>query len=186
MKTSIMFCLVGILCYGCSHSSVGPNPNPVSNTAKYKLADANSLAESYNKGLRLMLVVSNTVSSNGSSDNWQFQYSDTAMPPTSYWFHCKNGVVGFDSTCPTGVGTGFIDHKSWFNSDSAFDIAAENGGSQFIAQNPHYTIVASVGIPVAPNPTTQWYIAYQATDNPNILRMRIDASTGQVFPMNTK
>jgi len=187
MKTSIMFCLLGILWFGCSHSSVGPNPNLTANTAKYKLPEVNSLAQSYGKGLRLMLASSENVNPDGTSDTWSFQYSDTSMSPESYWFHCKSNVVGFDSTSPTGVGTGFIDNRSWFNSDSALGIAERNGGSQFRAQNPRYTIVASVGIPVVPNPTTQWYIAYQSTENPATrLLMWIDANTGQVNIGNTK
>ncbi len=187
MKTTMMVCLLSVLWFGCSHNPIAPNANPEQNTARYKLRIMDSLAQSYSKGLQLMLVVSDNVKPNGSSDTWEFQYSDTAMPSTSYWFHCKDGVVGFDSTSPTGVGTGYIDDTNWFNSDSALSIAAQNGGSQFIVQNPHYTITASVGIPVVPNPTTQWYISYQSSDNPaNVLRMRIDASSGQVYPMTVK
>ncbi len=181
MKASIMFCFLGMFWFGCSHSSVGPNPNPASYTAKYRLAEANSVAESYGKGLQLMSVSSRNVNPDGTSDTWSFQYSDTLIPPTSYVFHCKSGVVGFDSACPTGVGAGHIT-QSWFNSDSALSIAEHNGGSQFRAQNPRYTIVASVGIPVVPNPRTEWYIAYQSNDNySNFLMLRIDANSGEVY-----
>ncbi len=185
MKVSIMFCLFGIFSFGCSHNSLGPNPNPVANTAKYKLADANSLAASYGKGLRLMSVYSQNVNHHGTSDKWNFQYSDTSMPPTSYVFHCISEIVGFDSTCPTGVGSGFIENESWFNSDSALAIAEENGGSEFRAQNPHYTITASIGIPVVPNPRTEWYVTYQSSDiYSNFLMLRIDANTGAIIAKN--
>lgn len=187
MKTSVMLFCLSVLCFGCNQSSVGPGPNPEENTAKYKLSDVNSLAGSYGKGLRLMSVSSRDVKPNGTSNTWSFQYFDTSVPPTSYWFHCNSNVVGFDSTCPTGVGTGFIDNRSWFNSDSALSIAEKNGGSDFRAQNPHYTIIASVGIPVVPDPATEWYIAYQSTDNlPKGLYMRIDAHSGEVYLMNAK
>ena len=182
MKTTVMACLLSILWFGCSHNPVSPSPNPEQNTAKYKLGDVDSLAASYGKGLQLMSVSSRNVNQNGTSDTWSFQFSDTSTPPTSYLFHCKSGDVGFDSTCPTGVGSGFIRNKGWFNSDSALAIAEQNGGSQFRAQNPHFTIMASVGIAVVPNPRTEWDITYQSNDSySSLLVLRIDAITGAII-----
>jgi hypothetical protein len=185
MKLTITCCLFGILWFGCSHSSVGPNSDPLPNTAKYKLADVNSLAVSYGKGLRLMSIHGDNINSNGTSSRWTFQYSDTSMPPTSYLFHSISGAVGFDSTRPTGVGSGFIETKSWFNSDSALAIAEKSGGSEFRAQNPHYTITASIGIPVVPNPRTMWYVTYQSSDvYSSFLMLSIDANSGAIIARN--
>ena len=181
MKTSIVLCILGILWFGCSQSPVGPIPDPARNTAKYKLADVDSLAESYGKGLQLVSVTGRNVNTDGTSDTWLFQYSDTSMPQTGYLFHCKSGVVGFDSTSATGVGAGFI-NRSWFNSDSALSIAEQNGGSQFRAQNPHHTILASLRIIAVPNPRMMWEITYQSNDSySSLLVIRIDAISGAII-----
>ena len=183
MRTSIMFCCLVILWFGCSHNSVGPNPNPVANTAKYKLADVNSLAESYGKGLRLVIVMSHQVNNDGTSDKWQYVYTDTAMPHATYWFHADADGAVFDSTTAALIGSGII-YQAWFNSDSALTIADQNGGSQFRTQNPHYTIIASVGEPVVPNPKAYWHVTYQSTDNQSkILELSIDAITGEAVPV---
>jgi hypothetical protein len=186
LKTLTVMCLLGILCIGCNHSSVEtepnpiPNPVPAPNTAAYKLADIDLLAGSYGKGLRLMSVWSQDVHLDGTSGTWNYNYSDTLFPPTSYCFHSTFNSVKFDSTRPTGTGAGFISHN-WLNSDSALMIAEQNGGSLFRTQNPHYKIAASVGIPVVPNAKTCWYITYQSIDNTNSLMLRIDANSGVVI-----
>ena len=186
MKTSIMYCLVGILFLGCSHNSVGPGPNPSPNTAKYKLADVNSLAESHGSGLRLMIVSSDQVNIDGTSDQWQYVYADTASPHSTYWFHANASGVVFDSTTGTLIGPAII-YQNWFNSDSALTIAEQNGGSQFRAQNPHYTLAASLGEPIVPNPKPYWHVTYQSTDNQShILELSIDAMSGQATPVYTK
>ena len=175
--------LPGILCIGCNHSSVEtePNPLPNPNTAVFKLGDVDSLADSFGKGLRLMTVLSQDVHLDGTANTWNYIYSDTLFPPTSYFFHSTFSNVKFDSTHAMGVGAGFIAHN-WFNSDSALIIAEQNGGFQFRNQNPHYTIAASVGVPVVPNPKTCWYITYQSIDNNAILLvLRIDANSGVVI-----
>lgn len=179
MKRSVMLCFIGILFFGCSNNSVGTGNNPVPNTAKYKLADVNSLAESYAKGLRLMIVVSHQVLVDGTSNQWQYVFADTAMPDSTYWFHATTGGVVLDSVSRALIGPGVI-YSYWFNSDSALSIAEQNGGSQFRAQNPHYTIAASLGQPVVPNPRAYWHVTYQSTDSPsNILELSIDAITGK-------
>jgi len=179
-----MFCLLGILWFGCSHNSVGPNPNPASNTAKFKLADANSLAASYGIGLRLLTVASHQVNIDGTSNEWQYVYEDTAMPHNTYWFHNNASGVVFDSTTAALIGSGII-YQTWFNSDSALTIGEQNGGSQFRAQNPHYIIVASIGDPVVPNPKTYWYVTYRSTDDQSkLLALSIDANSGTVIVMS--
>lgn len=183
MRTLITFCFLSILCFGCEESSVGPvpGPAPVINTAAYKLEAVDSLAKSYHKGLRLMTVSSQTVNPYGTSDTWLYQYSDTSMPPTSYWFHSSFNMVRFDSTHPTGVGPGCIT-QHWFNSDSALYISEQNGGSGFRSANPHYAISASVGIPVVPNPRICWYVTYRSVDdNTKSLMLTIDAASGGVI-----
>ncbi len=184
MKTSIVFCSLVILLFGCSRNSVGPSPSPASNTAKYNLVDANSIAQSYGKGLRLVIVMGHQVNIDGTSSEWQYVYTDTAMPHTTYWFHAGASGVVFDSTTATLIGSGII-YQTWFNSDSALTIAEGNGGSQFRTQNPHYTIVASVGEPVVPNPKSYWYITYRSTDDQSkLLALSIDANSGAVIVMN--
>ncbi len=190
MKTSIIICLIGFCCIGCNRSSFEiepnpePNPIPAPNTALYKLGDVDLLAASFGKGLRLMSVWSLDVHFDGTSGTWNYTYSDSLFPPTSYCFHSSFSTVKFDSTRPTGVGAGFISH-SWLNSDSALMIAEQNGGTQFRIQNPHYTIAASVGIPVVPNPKTCWYITYQSIDNKAMsFILRIDANSGVVIAKN--
>lgn len=39
MKKSIVFCLLGALCFGCAHNSDGPVPDRTQITAKYRLAE---------------------------------------------------------------------------------------------------------------------------------------------------
>ena len=182
LKTSTIICLLGIFCVGCNRNSVEPgtNPAPAPNTAIYKLDDVDLLASSYGKGLRLMSVWSQDVNPDGMSGTWNYIYSDNLFPPTSYLFHSTSSTVKFDNTRPTGVGAGFISHH-WCNSDLALFIAEQNGGIQFRNQNPHYRIIASVGIPVVPNPKTFWYINYQSIDNSNSLILDIDANSGVVI-----
>lgn len=181
MRASILLSILGILLSGCSHSSVGPGTNIEENTARYKLSDVNALAESYGRGLELISVLSTNVSTDGTSGEWSYQYSDTSVPPTAYAFHCKNGAVGFDSAYTTDVGEGFI-NRGWFNSDSALSIAEQNGGSEFRAQNPHNTILASLRDLTGPDPTTMWEIAYQSNDSYlSLLVIRIDAISGAII-----
>ena len=183
MKTSIIIYLIGFCCIGCNRSSVEPVPNqvPALNTAAYKWGEVYSLAESYRKGLQLISVWSQDVHLDGTSGIWNYTYSDSLFPPTSYCFHSTSGIVKFDSTCPTGTGAGFISNN-WINSDLVLFIAEQNGGTQFRTQNPNYTIAASVGVPVVPDPKTCWYITYQSIDNKaNYLLQRIDANSGVVI-----
>lgn len=183
MKTSVMCCLTGILLSGCSHNPVGPGPSPAPNTSKYELGYVNSLAESYGKGLRLMIVVSHQVKIDGTSGRWQYVFADSAAPHSTYWFHADSGGVVLDSIGAALIGSGIIS-QNWFNSDSALSIAEQHGGSQFRAQNPHYTIAASLGEPVLPNPKAYWHVAYQSTDSASkILELSIDATGGQAVPV---
>ncbi len=179
MKTAIIICFLGILCFGCNHNSVGPAVNWAPNTAAEKLGEVDALAQSYGKGLRLMSVMSEDVNPDGTSELWQYQYVDGSMPPSAYWFHSTSSTVVCDSNSAVGVGSAVITH-TWFNSDSGLSIAERNGGSQFRSANPHYTISASVGEPVVPNPTTTWWITYRSKDdNTELVMFTIDANTGQ-------
>ena len=65
-----------------------------------------------------MSVWSQDVNPDGTFGMWNYNYSDTIFPPTSYFFHSASGSVRFDSTHATGVGSGFIG-RNWFNSDVA-------------------------------------------------------------------
>ena len=184
MKTAIIICLFGTLWFGCNHSSVGPEPGPVANTATYRLSDVNSLAASYGKGLRLMTVISSNVNIDGSSATWQYSYVDILMPQTSYWFHCSSDRVQFDSTSSTGVGSAIIS-ETWINSDSAMYFADQNLGSQFRAANPHHTIVAYLSEPLVPNPTAFWFVTYRSNDDQSkFLALRVNAHSGEVVAMN--
>jgi hypothetical protein len=180
MKMPVLLCSLGILTFECKDGTVGPGPSPRAMTAAYKLSEVDSLAESHAKGLRLMTVISRDVSTDGKSDAWGYMYVDTAIPRNSYWFHSTSTTVVFDSNSATGVGSAVITHR-WFDSDSALVIAERNGGSQFRGQNPQYTISASVGEPVVPNPTASWWITYRSkADNTKLLLLAIDANTGLV------
>ena len=180
MRSLTFLSILGIILIGCSHSTEPPLTVPV--TAAAGLTDVNLLAQSYNKGLRFMSVMSNNVNLDGLSVTWQYTYyyPDTTIPPKLYWFHANSIGVAFDSTSLMGVGSAVITH-TWFNSDLAMHIAEQNGGSQFRSNNPNYVIAASVGEPVVPNPTTYWNIGYYSNnDKTKFLLLRIDANTGEV------
>ena len=178
MKTITLVGLLGGLCFGCNHNSMGPAMNPAPNTAAERLGDVEILAQSYGKGLRLMTIMSKDVKPDGTSELWQYQYVDGSMPPSAYWFHSTSSTVAYDSSSALGVGSAVINH-TWFNSDSGLSIAERNGGFQFRSANPHYTITASVGEPVVPNPTTNWWITYRSKDDDTkLLMFTIDANTG--------
>jgi hypothetical protein len=180
MKVTMIVCSLGILYPGCDFSAPWPSPGPTGNTAARKLEEVKTIAESYGKGLRLLTVRSHQVRTDGTSDTWQYQYVDSGVPPTSYWFHSSSTTVGFDSTSPTGVGAAVITHK-WYDSDYALGIAERNGGTQFRTQYPHCTISASMGEPVVPDPTTSWWITYRSDDNnTKSLSFAIDAGSGAV------
>ncbi len=180
MKASFVPFLLGIILFGCSQDPVKPSPSPVSNTAKSKLTDANSLAEFYSKGLQLLTVASHQVHTDGTSSEWQYVYMDTAMPPRLYWFHADTVRVVFDSISAAFPGPGII-HLTWFDSDSALAIAERNGGSEFRTQNPHYQISASVGQNIVPNPKTYWNTSYLSLDDQSrFLMLSIDENSGAV------
>jgi hypothetical protein len=180
MKASIIICLLGAVCFACNHNPSNPEPGPAPNTAAYKLATVNSLADAYSRGLRLMTVRSNEVNVDGTSETWKYMYVDTSMPPVCYWFHASPVAVAFDSNTSMMVGIGIISHR-WFNSDSALMLAEQNGGSQFRSANPGYTITASLGEPVVPNPSTFWWVTYKSTANNSIfLMLSINADSGTV------
>jgi len=130
----------------------------------------------------LISVVGKSVSFDGKAATWQYvyHYPDTIVPPKLYWFHADANGVAFDSISLMGVGSAVITH-AWFNSDSAMLIAEQNGGSQFRNNNTNYVIMASVGEPVVPNPTTYWHVSYYSNnDNNKFLLLNIDANTGTV------
>lgn len=178
MKTVIVISLLALLSCGCNETSVSPGPNLLAHSAKDRLAEVNSLAESLGKGLRLLVVSSQDIRIDGTSDSWQYRYVDTSN--LSYWFHASSSAVALDSTSSTGVGAAFITHP-WFNSDSALFVAELNGGAQFRQQNSNYLIVGSIGEPVIPNATTTWWIGYRSKDDKSkSLYLAIDAMTGTV------
>lgn len=180
MRTLIIVGLLSILLAGCKHDSVGPTPNPTPITATEKLSGVQSAAQLYRKGLRLMTIQSKDVKPDGTSELWQYQYVDTSMPPSAYWFHATSSTVVFDSNSPVGFGSAIITHR-WFDSDSALSIAEQNGGTQCRSSHPHYTIEAFVGEPVVPKSTTGWWITYRfKDDNSKLLILGIDANTGTV------
>jgi hypothetical protein len=187
MKILTLVGLLAILSFGCSHDSVGPVPIPAPLTAAEKLAEVNSLAQSFGVGLRLMAVISNNVKPDGTCDLWQYQYVDTLMPPRVHWFHSTSLGVVYDSSSALQVGNAVITGR-WFNSDSAMIIAEQNGGLGFRSANPRYTIAAALGQPVVPNATTTWYVTYRATDDSSrLLLLAIDANSGVVtlIPVTT-
>lgn len=180
MKGLIFLGILVITLIGCSHSTEPPLSVPF--TAKSKLNSINSLAQSYKKGVQLMSVSSPSVSSEGQAESWRYSYccADTVTPPKLYWFHADAKGVGFDSISLMGVGTAIITH-AWFNSDSAMLISEENGGAKFRSDNPDYVITASLGEPLAPNPSTYWYIDYySSSDKSKSVLFIIDANTGAV------
>jgi hypothetical protein len=167
-----------MLTSGCTESGVGPSP--VAHTAAEKITEVNALAYSYGKGLRLVTVSAMEVSPDGTADVWNYQYVDSTLPPTAYWFHSTSGMVAFDSTTPAGVGAGIIRH-TWFDSDSAMSIAERNGGIQVRTSHPACTISASLGEPVIPNSSTTWWITYRGIGGAAVsLILGINAVTGEI------
>ncbi len=180
MKASVLLCILGIASYRCSENPVGPDPPAAPGTAAEQFADVSSLTASYKKGLRLLTVSSTQVYIDGVSAVWHFQYVDTTAPYATYWFHANSSGVGFDSNSTLPIGIAPITH-GWFNSDSAMHIAERNGGSQFRTDNPNYTITATLGEPVVPDPATTWWITYLSSDNRSVtLQLGIDATTGAI------
>ncbi len=180
MKASVLLCILGIVLFGCSDSPVGPDPPAAPNTAAALFPDVNLLAKAHNKGLRLLTVSSTQVYVDGASEVWHYQYVDTTAPYAVYWFHANSGGIGFDSNSALTVGIAPVTH-AWFNSDSAMRIAERNGGSSFRTDNPNYTIIATLGEPVVPDPATTWWIAYRSADDHSAsLLLGIDATTGAV------
>ena len=180
MKALLVMTVSVVFCGGCKEGAVGPGFIPVDRSAKDKLEEVNSLAESLGKTLRLVSVSSRDIRTDGTSDAWYYQYVDTSIPTISYWFHASLGAVAFDSTSPTGLGAAVITHF-WFNSDRALSVAEENGGAQFRNQNVNCEIVGSVGEAVVPNAVTTWWITYRSkVDKSRTLLFGIDATSGAV------
>ncbi len=176
--------LVCILSIGCNNGDSIPVPieGPGGITAAYSMARVDLLANSLDKGLRLMVVRSEEVNCDGTSAIWYYEYIGTAetMPPPTYCFHATYFSVAFDSNSILKVGAAVITH-SWFNSNEALNIAEKNGGSNFRAQNPNCTIEACLGQPVVPNAITSWCVTYHSkTDNSKLLSLIIDANTGAI------
>ncbi len=185
MRIPTIICLSGIICFACNHLPSNTEPAPAPNTAAYKLADVSALAQSIAPGLRLMVIRSSDVNTDGTSQTWQYMYADTAVPPVCFWFHATPASVVSDSTTPMMVGSGVIRHR-WFNSDSALMLAEQHGGSQFRSSNPEYTIYASLGEPVVPNARTFWWVTYQSSANPLLqltFSIEADSATVKVFPV---
>ncbi len=180
MKHLILPCILALALIGCSHSTEPPLSIP--STAKSKLDDIDSLAQTFKQGMRLMSVSSRNVNSGGGASTWQYAYvyPDTTMPPKLYWFHADADGVGFDSISLMGLGSAVIT-SLWFNRDSALLIAEQNGGAKFRSDNTDYVIVASVGEPLVPDLRTYWNVSYYSnSDNNRFLMFRIDAGTGVV------
>jgi hypothetical protein len=187
MRMLILICVLCIALFGCNKNSTGPELQSEPITATAKLSAIDSLAQSFNKGLRLMIVMSTEIDTNGASAVWQYAYTDNAASPSMYWFHASSDKVVHDSTSTPVFGVVIITHN-WFNSDSALHIAERNGGSQFRSTNPNHIIGATLSqspnIIVGPRvmySATCWYIYYSSNDDyTKSLTVGIDASTGEV------
>jgi hypothetical protein len=150
-------------------------------TAAYYFRAVDSFADSYDKGLRLQTIRSDDVHWDGTSQTWYYDYvATTETPPITYCLHSTSTAIAFDSTSSLKIGAAVVTH-GWFDSDVALMVAEKNGGSDFRAHNPGYTISAALGEPVVPSPTTYWYITYRSeADRSRFLTMTIDANTGAV------
>ncbi len=185
MKNSIFIGIFCIVWFGCNHNSVTQPPAGERITAARRFSDVTSLATTYQRGLAFMTINAVDVDTQGAAMKWSFEFVDTLENVGStYCFHAASNEVMFDSTTGLLVGVGRITHR-WIDSDSALAIADRNGGSQFRAQNPGYIIVASLGQPVVPNATTDWWITYRSAQNSGtVLLLTIDASADTVIGRN--
>ena len=183
MKMSLVLFLFSLALYGCNQSSVGPTSQPLNNTANYWVADVNSFAKSYAKGLQLMLI-QGTVSPQGTSSEWQYGYISTAEPDSVYIFHATESGIGFDSIMYVPIKPGVMP-QAWLNSDSVMAIAEQNGGSQFREENPKCTTTAVIVKPYTSDTKIYWYVKfYSNTDESNFLQLAINASNGNILVMH--
>lgn len=156
---------------------------PAPNTAAYRLASVDSLAETYANGLLLTSVRSDGLKYDGRAEKWIYLYVNPAGIPrdnSMYWFHADSVGVSLDSTSAVYIGSAVI-YAAWFNSDSALSIAEQNGGSHFRSENPNYTIQAAVGGCDCPYIETDWWITYRSRDDKSkFFSLTIDATTSAV------
>jgi hypothetical protein len=149
-------------------------------TAKYRYDQIVSAAIGLDSTVRYKGVNSDYLNKDGTSFSWRYKFGMTVPPFNCYYFTAFYDSVRFDSISSSTVGDAFITHP-WINSCDAMHIAEANGGKEFRARNPAFTISAGLGEPVVPNPLTCWYITYRSsTSSGAFLNMTIDATTGIV------
>ena len=168
--------------FGCSHEPVEPSDTtPAPNTAAAVLDNAATFARTHNADVRLMSLGSDDVKPDGTSDTWHFKFRVNEPDFRDYYLHTASSAVVLDSTSDRITeGDAFITHQ-WCNSDAALALAELSGGSQFRAAHPRYTIGASVGQAVVPDPQTLWYVAYQSSDDAT-KRLWINAEGMHAYP----
>jgi hypothetical protein len=183
MRTiNIVILLIAVLLIACDQGSINQATFERADaiTAAYKLPAVDSLARSYNSGLRLLTVHSPDVHFDGTSAIWMYEYmASTSSVPFIYCFHSTFHSVVFDSVSPLRDGVSFISH-TWFNSNVALDIAETNGGYDFRARNPNHFITAFLNQPLVPNAGTYWYVNYRSSKDPSRVNLQIDAVSGKV------
>jgi hypothetical protein len=148
-------------------------------TAKYKCDAVEHLVLSSDSTLKLMSVETNAMNVDGTSKSWSFIYVKTASSYKWYYFTATFDSVILDSISnPNGVGAAIIT-QAWVNSFVAANIAESMGGKAFRSSNHDYSIIASVGEAVVPNPIISWYILYRSNIDRSIYKtFNIDARIG--------
>ena len=159
--------------------SLQPIERKGSMTAKYRFDQVLAAARTLDSTLRFRAVRGQDISTSGTSPSWSYEFGMTIPPYNHYHFTATYDSVGFDSTSGATVGAAFITHV-WMNSSEAMTLAEEHGGRDFRSSYPDFTIHASLGEAVVPDPVTCWSVVYRSNVHSSFLYIAIDATTGAV------
>ena len=131
MKNAIIVLILSLLLDACKDNSTNSLPSGQLITARQKISAVNVYANSNHAGLRLLIVSTKSIGTDGRASSWSYCYVDTSLGGHStYYFHASANEIGFDSTSLPLVGPSVITLR-WFDSDSALTFAELNGGSQY-------------------------------------------------------
>jgi hypothetical protein len=151
-------------------------------TASHNKAIADSLVQQLNPDVKLLILKSDSVFSDGTAMSWFYHYMAFSNSVISYYFfHTTFNSAVFDSVNGQILDGPMIISEPWIDSDSALAIAERQGGIEFRNNHPNYKIKASLGQALVPSSVPQWHIDYVSLINPDDnLSINIDATLSNV------
>ena len=159
-KNKIVF-LVLIL-----QSIFSPNTFAIEVTSKYYLHTVDSLMYEIEPLAKLLIVRTDTVSTNGTSNLWEYIYGKLdGAESIFYYFKANEESVKLDSVSTISLMGLMPLDRPFIQSDTAMTIALQEA-SEFLQTHPNFIIIARLAKPLFPGSNPRWWFKFLSTESP--------------------